>query len=484
MDQVSTARRSLQYWQDRLAPIGQQHVLKFWAELSESERLSLIADLEQLPPPAALEELVRQNVVKYEPARIPLSQLRPAPFLPARPGIDHAGMYADAIRLGVQMIRQGKVAALTVAGGQGTRLGFDGPKGMLPISPVRNKLLFQLFAEYILGTQRRYETGPIAWFIMTSPANDRQTREFFAANRYFGLDGGQVRFFVQGVMPAFSPDGRILLAGKGRLALSPDGHGGTLLALRRTGCLEEMARAGVECISYFQVDNPLVHCIDPLFVGLHSVTKSQMSSKMLFKADDFERVGNFASVDGKVLVVEYSDLPKELATARNADGSRKFNAGSIAIHAISRRFVEDLTADESRFKLPWHRAIKKVAYVDLGSGEVVEPGEANAVKLETFIFDAIPMATNPLILQTLREEEFSPVKNATGVDSIETCRRDQNRRAARWLGQAGVSVPQTADGEPDATIEISPLMAVDADQLRENLRDLPVIRPGMKVYVG
>jgi UDP-N-acetylglucosamine/UDP-N-acetylgalactosamine diphosphorylase len=484
MDPVSAARQSLQYWQDRLSRINQQHVLKFWPELGEAQRAELIADLEQLPPPAALGELVRRDVIEYEPPRVPLSQLRPAPYLPARPGIEQAGMYADAVKLGEQLIRQGRVAALTVAGGQGTRLGFDGPKGMLPISPVKNKPLFQLFAEYILGTQGRYETGRIAWFIMTSPANDVQTRQFFAANNYFGLDGAQVRFFTQGVMPAFSPDGRILLAEKGRLALSPDGHGGTLLALRRTGCLEEMARAGVECISYFQVDNPLVHCIDPLFVGLHAMTKSQMSSKMLFKADDFERVGNFASADGKVMVVEYSDLPKELATARNADGSRAFNAGSIAIHAISRRFIEELTADDSRFKLPWHRAVKKVAYVDLGSGELIEPGEANAVKLETFIFDAIPMAQNPLILQTVREEEFSPVKNATGVDSIETCRRDQNRRAARWLEEAGVKVPRRADGEPDATIEISPLVALDADQLREELRERPVIRPGMKVYIG
>ncbi len=484
MDHASTACPTLKDWQDRLASIGQEHLLKFWPELTEPQRTDLLADLQQLPSPAAIRELVQQNVLKNDPPQIPLSQLQPAPYFPAVPDIDLAGTYADAARLGTQLIQQGRVAALTVAGGQGTRLGFAGPKGVFTISPVRNKPLFALFAENILGTQQRYGGAAIRWFIMTSPANDQETRQFLAEHSYFGLQPGQVRFFTQGVMPAFSPDGKILLATRNRLALSPDGHGGTLLALRRTGCLDEMVAAGIEHISCFQVDNPLVHCIDPLFVGLHAMKKSQMSSKMLFKADDFERVGNFALVGGKVLVVEYSDLPKDLATARNPDGARTFNAGSIAIHVLSRRFVEDLTADEARFKLPWHRAVKKVPYVDTGSGRLVEPSEPNAIKLETFIFDAIPMAANPLILQTLREEEFSPVKNATGVDSVDTSRRDQVRRFARWLEQGGVAVPRRSDGEPDATIEISPLLAVDAEQLRENLHNPPAIKRGSRVYLG
>ncbi len=481
MTDAGNPDQTLAYWQDKLAAIGQQHLLTFWEELTDAQRVDLLADLQQLPSPAAVSQLVENYVRHYELPKV--GQLEPAPYCPAVPDIDLAGQYADAIRLGVRLMEQGKVAALTVAGGQGTRLGFAGPKGVFPISPMKSKPLFQLFAEFIRGTELRYGTPPIRWFIMTSPANDEQTRQFFAENDYFGLTSPQVRFFTQGVMPAFSPEGKMLLAGMDRLAMSPDGHGGTLLALRRTGCLEEMAEAGIEHMSYFQVDNPLVKCLDPLFIGLHAARKSQMSSKMLFKADDFERVGNFALADGKMTVVEYSDLPKELAVAKNPDGSRKFNGGSIAIHVISRQFVEDLTADEARFKLPWHRAVKKVPYVDSETGQQVEPTEPNAVKLETFIFDAIPMAANPLILQTLREDEFSPVKNATGVDSVETSRRDQNRRFARWLEQAGVKVPRTKDGEPDATIEISPLFALDAEQLRERLKDAPVIEAGAKVYL-
>ena len=267
-------------------------------------------------------------------------------------------------------------------------------------------------------------------------------------------------------MPSFDNDGRILLAEKHRVALSPDGHGGSLLALAETGMLDDMADRGIEHISYFQVDNPLVYCIDPGFIGLHAASKSEMSSKCVTKADDFERVGNFAVVDGKTCVIEYSDLPEELAKAKNADGSRKFDAGSIAIHVISCAFIERLTVDRSRFGLPWHRANKKVAHVDPASGEVVEPAEPNAVKLEAFIFDALPLAQNPVVLEIDRTEEFSPVKNATGVDSVETSRRDMSHRAARWLEAAGAKIPRNSDGSPKHTCEVSPLAALEPDDLK------------------
>jgi len=194
-------------------------------------------------------------------------------------------------------------------------------------------------------------------------------------------------------------------------------------------------------------------------------------------------VGNFVMADGKLTVIEYSDLPDELAHARNSDGSRKFDAGSIAIHILSRRFVERLTADRARFGLPWHRADKKAVYVDLSTGRRIEPSQPNAVKLETFIFDAIPLASKPLLLQTARSDEFSPVKNATGVDSADTARRDMNLRAIAWLETCGYPVPRCPDGTPDVTVEISPLLALDAFHLREaNLPD-PELRTGQKVYL-
>jgi len=461
-----------------LACYGQEHLLAHWERLNDTQRDALLADIARINFPA-IAPLIETHV-RREPTFTPPAKLEPAPYLPARPDLEQVGRYADAVKQGVERIRKNRVAAFTVAGGAGTRLGFDGPKGAFPISPVKNKPLFQLFAEQIIGTNRRYGSD-LRWYIMTSPSNDAATRRFFEEHDYFGLSPQRVRFFQQGVMPAFDREGRILLDTPDRIAFSPDGHGGSLLALKHSGALAEMAEGEIEAISYFQVDNPLVHAIDPLFLGLHATTGSEMSSKTIHKADDLERVGNFVLADGRVTVIEYSDLPEELAHARNPDDSRKFDLGSIAIHVLSRSFAERLTADESHFGLPWHRAVKKVAYLD-AQGRRIEPDAPNAIKLEAFVFDAIPHAANPLILETLRAEEFSGVKNATGVDSAETARRDMNRRAAAWLETAGYEVPRKPDGEPDGLFEISPTLALDADHLREVMVEPPRITPGGSHY--
>jgi len=454
---------------------GQGHLFTFWKELDDSARAQFAADLARLD----LERLPSLMKLASSPAgqAPPHASMEPPRILRA----DDAG--DEVRRRGESLIAAGKVAAFTVAGGQGTRLGFDGPKGAFRISPVRNKPLFQLFAEAILAGGRRFGR-PVRWYIMTSPANNAATRSFFQEHAFFGLDRSQVMFFEQGVMPAFDRAGRILLEEKHRLALSPDGHGGSLLAMARRGVLADMARHGIECISYFQVDNPLVHCIDPVFIGLHDLNRSEMSSKVVPKADDLERVGNFVVVDGKLSVIEYSDFPEELARARNPDGSRRFDAGNIAIHVLSRRFVERLTSDASSFGLPWHRAEKKVPCVDPASGRRVQPDGPNGIKLESFIFDALPLAENPILYETSRQEEFSPVKNAAGVDSVETARRDMSRRAARWLEAAGVAVPRTPAGEPDGLFEISPLYALDVRELIARGKLSLSIRPGDRVYVG
>jgi len=461
-----------------LAKHNQGHLLAHWDTLSEKQRSELLNDIEQINF-ASLSELISTCVLGADGLPLP-TDIQPAPFYLAQPPLELVSRYAEAVKRGESLIRQNKVAPFTVAGGQGTRLGFDGPKGAYPISPVQNKPLFQLFADFILGTNRRYGSD-LHWFIMTSPSNDADTRAFFDQNNYFGLKADRVRFFPQGVMPAFSDEGKILLDRKHRIAFSPDGHGGSFLALRRSGALAEMAEAGINYISYFQVDNPLVKCVDPLFLGLHALTGSSMSSKTIPKADDLERIGNFVVADGKIQVIEYSDLPETLAHARDEAGRRQFDVGSIAIHMMSRAFVEKLTADETHFGLPWHRAVKKVPYVD-SVGQRREPDTPNAIKIESFIFDAIPYDSKPLILQTVRAEEFSPVKNATGIDSAETARRDMSRRAAVWLDAAGFDVPCHSDGEPDGLFEISPRLALDADQLREAMPTPPPITPGKEHY--
>ncbi len=434
---------------------GQEHLFGFWDELNESQRETLLSQVGQLDF-SRLDRMIRESVLTAAPFELP-NDIEPADFFPADPKSDmQTREYKRAWQAGEEALNHGKVCAFTVAGGAGTRLGFDGPKGIFPISPVNNKPLFQLFGEYILNCQKRYNPD-IHWYIMTSDTNHEATVRFFKDNHYFGLGEEHIRFFQQGMMPAFSKDGKILLDQKGAISLSPDGHGGSLRAMRKSGALDEMRQGGIEYISYFQVDNPLVRCLDPLFVGLHIMSGSEMSSKSLAKADDLEKVGNFVIGDRKLMVIEYSDLPESLARAKNPDGTRKFDAGSIAIHILSREFVERIT--EGDLKLPYHRAVKKVPYLD-AAGKIIKPTEPNAVKLEQFVFDAIPLAKNSIVLQTKREEEFSPVKNAEGVDSAVTGRRQLVARAARWLEKAGIYVERDAQGQPAAGVEISPLRAI------------------------
>ncbi len=466
----------------RLERFGQQHLLAFWDELDDPARGALLADIEQVDL-ALVADLVASHVSDPDSGAT-LGELSPPSCVAAEPGTP---AHAEARQLGETLVAEGKVAAMVVAGGQGTRLGFDGPKGTFRISPIQDKPLFKLFAESLIATEQRFGK-PVPWYIMTSPATDAATRDYFAAQSYFGLEAGNVFFFQQGVMPAVDPRGRILLAEKDRLAMSPDGHGGSIRALASSGALADLADRGVEVVSYFQVDNPLVTPVDPLFVGMHQRTGSQMSSLVIGKASDTERVGVFALAGGQLKVIEYSDLPETLATARNADGSRTYDAANIAIHALSRTFVEQITRPDSSGggkSMPWHRARKAVPYIDATSGRQVTPDGPNAVKFEMFIFDALPLADNPLLLESRRSEVFSPVKNADGVDSPATARRDLVRRAATWLAASGVSIPRATDGEPDCTLEISPLAALDADQLAARLKDNPpTIEAGARWYLS
>ena len=468
---------------ERLSAAGQGHVLRFADRLEPGGRGKLVKQLEALDL-GLLSKLVDEYVRRKPILHLP-QNIQPVKAYPRVPKDDKTRqLYRDAEARGRDLLRAGKVGAFVVAGGQGTRLGYEGPKGEFPVTPIKSKPLFQVFAEQLLAHSRDFGR-PIPWYVMTSNVNDAPTREFFKKSRYFGYAPADVVFFQQVMMPAFSTDGKLLLAEKDSLALSPDGHGGSLRALHVSGALADMRRRGVEHLSYFQVDNPLVHTIDPLFLGLHDTTGSEMSSKTVPKAGPLEKVGNFVMADGPsggcvLQVIEYSDLPEDLARQTNPDGSLVFNAGSIAIHALRVSFVERLNAG-GRLQLPWHRADKKVPYVDEG-GNPVKPDKPNAVKLEQFVFDAILLAKNAIVVETDRAEEFSPVKNAEGVDSPATCRRDQIRRAARWLGEAGVSVP-TKNGEPDATLEISALYAAGAAQLKERNPKVKVPN-GAVLYFG
>ena len=466
---------------DRIRNAGQLEVLRFWNELNEDGQRKLAGQLAEIDW-GKLPGLIRDYVLNKPQTAIP-DDLAPASYFPLIPKDGRTSeLYRRAIAMGEALLRDGRVCCLTVAGGQGTRLGFDGPKGTYPIGPVSGSSLFSYFAGAIRRAGKKYG-HKITWYIMTSLLNRDATVEFFKKNAFFGLEPEQVFFFTQGTMPAIGYDGKLLLGAKGSLALSPDGHGGTLLALRKSGALERMERERTDVISYFQVDNPLVKMCDPLFIGLHELEHSDMSAIMLAKTGPREKLGNFCVSGGKLHIIEYSDLPDELAEKRNSDGSLAFVAGSPAIHMISRRFVAELTA-EGVLKLPWHRADKKIPTVN-DAGEPVKPESPNGVKLESFIFDALPLAKRTMILEGDREEIFAPTKNATGVDSAESCRRMLIERDARRLEKAGVSVPRKADGAVDAMIEISPAAVLDDSDAVEYVRKhgLTHIDAGTEVFL-
>ncbi|OWK46978.1 UTP--glucose-1-phosphate uridylyltransferase [Fimbriiglobus ruber] len=447
----------------RLRHHGQEHVLTGWDGLSASERAALVAELAAIDV-AELEALYRKRDE-------PLSVLPPRDRIAPLP-VESGDELAAAVETGRDALRRGAVAVLLVAGGQGSRLGTKAPKGTFPVGPVTDATLFEIHAEKVLALSRKYRM-PVPFLVMTSPATHADTEAFFREHQFFGLARDQVTFFQQGTMPALDlATGKLLLEKPGSLFLSPNGHGGTLTALADTGLLADIKSRGVKHVFYFQVDNPLVAIADPAFVGRHIQTGSEASSKVVFKEQPGEKVGVLALIDGRCGIIEYSDLPAEMAAERGADGNLAFRAGSPAIHVFSVPFLERVTAGAGR--LAYHVAKKKVPYFDPATKQVISPEKENALKFEMFIFDALPAADKWLAVSTRRDDEFAPLKNATGPDSPETVRRAISDRAARWLVHAGATVPKDAN----LPLEISPLYALDADECAAKLpRDFRVTGP-------
>jgi UDP-N-acetylglucosamine/UDP-N-acetylgalactosamine diphosphorylase len=473
MNPATTDAREIR---ERFEKAGQGHVFRWWDELDDASRAGLLAQLRSvdLAQLAELREKTRSGTlvpaVQGE-VEFPEYIERPHEF-------SDMVAWEAAVETGEALLRAGKVAALTVAGGQGTRLGYDGPKGAYPIGPVTNKTLFQIHAERVLATRRRFHAA-VPWYIMTSDATDRATREYFEREEYFGLPREDVLFFTQRMMPAVDLEFKLVLVARDRILMSPNGHGGTLLALAEEGMLDDMERRGVEQISYFQVDNILVPAAEPVFIGAHAEARADMSCKALWKRDPGEPIGAFVRVGDRVIVVEYSDLSDEEKIRRTKDGKLLYGLGSIAIHMLRVDFVRRET--RGGFRLPFHLAEKKSAFLD-ADGRLVEPKEKNVYKYETFIFDALRDSERTVILEVRREEEFSPLKNKTGADSEESCRRDLSALHAAWLAEAEIHVPRDREGRPAHPVEISPLYALDAEELQAKApADLNVEGP---LYLG
>ena len=450
----------------RFETAGQGHVFAGFDRLDAGTRAQFLATLETVDLDWVRARLDQYRKEKDAGPRRP--ELKPAPVIALPKTEAERADRAAARAIGEEALRTGRLAAFVVAGGQGSRLGFEGPKGCYPIGAVTGRPLFRFHAEQIRARAKRYGTV-IPWYIMTSTANDADTRAFFESNQYFGFDRKDVFFFPQAMVPSIDFEGKLILAAPGELALNPDGHGGSLTALAKSGAVADMKRRGIDTISYFQIDNPLITICDPVFAGYHLRAGADMSSKILEKCAPDEKVGAIAYIDGQLGVVEYSDLDPVNMHARDASGRLVYWAGSIAIHMLAVDFVERVGGHA---RLPWHVAVKKIPFAG-ADGTVVKPEKANGVKFETFVFDALPLTRASITMEVAREDEFAPVKNPDGIDSVVSCRELLTARAARWLEAAGIRVPRGANGQPAQPIELSPLYALDEDDMRRKAPRAP-----------
>uniref|UniRef100_A0A0G4GFG9 UDP-N-acetylglucosamine diphosphorylase n=1 Tax=Chromera velia CCMP2878 TaxID=1169474 RepID=A0A0G4GFG9_9ALVE len=382
---------------------------------------------------------------------------------------------------GFEMIRQGQLAALCMAGGQGTRLGLDKPKGMFPIGPISQKSLFQIFCERILRLQTLATEGgkkkcvPIPFCVMTSDLNHTDTEKYFKDNKFFGLSKSQVHIFQQPTIPAFTMEGGLFLEEKGKLARAPNGNGGIFQGLLESGLIEALEKKGVTGLHVFSVDNVLGKVADPLFCGFCETLGVEVGNKCVEKTNPEEKVGVMCvktekekEGKGKACVVEYSELSEEEKTAKGADGHLAFSAGNIANHYFTLQFAKRIATTKVMDGL-YHKAEKKIPHIDPKSGELVKPSFPNGVKLEMFIFDAFEFADKVAGLEVPRDEEFAPVKNATGVDSPESAAAMVASLHQSWLKTAGAVFEgdAAASAEEGKRLEISALKSYGGEGLEE-----------------
>lgn len=419
-----------------------KHVFYFWENLTDEEKKILIDDLRDIDMKKV--GLFYNQFIKATTKKL---SLKPAKCFSIFERNDNLKI------VGENAIRNKEVAILTVAGGQASRLGYDSPKGCFPISPLKNKSLFQIFAEKILFYSQRYSQR-IDWYIMTSDTNDKDTKDFFEKNNYFGLDKSSLHFFKQGMLPTLTIDGRLILKDRNRIFLNPDGHGGVLSALTKNGFIDDMKNKNIKYLSYFQVDNPLVNLLDPYFIGYHILSRSDVSTKVIKKLYPEEKLGSIVRNTKHNFVIEYSDLPKENMFEKDDNGELKYLMGSIGIHVFSVDFLEKFSK-----KLPIHFAKKEVEGYDFSKDSSPELKKIQAIKFETFIFDIIRLTKDSVFFETEREEDFSPLKNKSGADSIDTTIAGQIKQFFNWLKFCGL-IDESINAD-DRKIEISPLYAPD-----------------------
>lgn len=395
-----------------LKKYNQEHLLNFYDNMEESKQNKLLEQIENIDF-----ELIKslydktKDGIKNEDAEI-----EPIDFMD-KYKLNEDYKYYEQI--GEKAIRAGKLAVVTMAGGQGTRLGHNGPKGTYDIGLDSHKSLFELLFDYIKEQNEKYKVQ-IPWFIMTSKENNEATVKFFKDNKYFGYEKN-IFFFIQGQLPMIDTEGKILIGEDYLIKEAADGHGGVYESLVKSGMVEKMKQLGVEWVFIGGVDNCLVKMVDPVLMGIAIDKGVTAAGKSVVKANPHEKVGAFCKKNGKPSVVEYSEITDEMAEATDKNGELLYGESHILCNLFNISAIERMGSEP----LPYHSAFKKATYIDKDGNKVV-PTSPNAFKFEAFLFDAFGEVDDMAILRVKREEEFAPVKNATGVDSPETARELYN----------------------------------------------------------
>ena len=385
---------------------GQQHLLAYYDELTKENQENLLAQIERM-------DLTLLDLLKKDTTEVEKGKLEPLGAVT----LEEIQKEKDEYRkMGCEAIRAGKVGAVLLAGGQGTRLGLDKPKGMLNVGVHKELYLFEQLIHNIMDVVR--ETGVwVPLFIMTSEKNNKDTVEFFKEKKFFGYNEEYVFFFVQQMAPSVSYDGKIYMEEKGRISASPNGNGGWFISMVRAGLLDTVKKLGVEWLNVFSVDNVLQRIADPVFLGATIDSGKMSGAKVVRKACPEEKVGVMCKEDGKPHIIEYYEMTDDMLNKRLPDGSLAYGFGAILNYLFPIQKLKE-TLDKS---MPLHIVKKKVPYVD-ESGNPVTPAEPNAFKFETLALDLIHEMDDCLIFEVDREHEFAPVKNSTGVDSVDTAR--------------------------------------------------------------
>lgn len=461
---------------DKYERAGQSHVLKHISNLPPSEKESFLKELDSidvenlanLMESAKAEQVAVNETITTTAAPEPSKIIEP--FNRTINSTKDKKFVKTCYEIGLEAIKAGNVCAIVLAGGQGTRLGFDGPKGMYPLLHD-GKTLFQILAERIIKLQNialgkdigKVSTSIIPWYIMTSPMNHEETASFFEKHDFFGLKKENVTFFQQGVLPCVDNNGKMILETRSKCAMAPDGNGGIYISMKKNNVFKDMRRRNIKYVHTFAIDNALVKPADPTFIGCCIKDNADCGNKVLWKRDASEKVGVIALKNGKPCVIEYSDMDQQLLGKKDEKtGELVYGAANICNHFYTLDFLEQIVIPN--LQGIYHIANKKIPYWDPQTEKTIVPTEKNGMKLESFIFDVFPLSSRMTILQVCRDEEFAPVKNAPGssTDSPDQAREMMSNLAKSWVQQAGAVLKGDVESN---SCEVSPLTSYSGEGL-------------------